>query len=57
MKYRLGHTVMKLALNIGNVLTPHNVPKDKFFDDDLYFAGEGDEEEALPPALTKASKA
>lgn len=57
MKYRLGHTVMKLALNIGNVLTPHNVPKDKFFDDDLYFAGEGDEEDPDPPVLTKAIKA
>jgi len=51
MKYKMGHTIMKLALNIGNVLTPHNVPKDKFFDDDLYFAGEADEEDPQPPAL------
>ena len=51
MKYRPGHTIMKLALNIGNVLAPHNVPKDKFYDDDLYFAGEADEEDPQPPAL------
>ena len=45
MKYKPGHTVMKLALNIGNVLAPHNVPQDKLYDDDLYFAREEDEED------------
>merc|ERR1712241_422204 len=47
MKYKMGHTIMKLALNIGNVLAPHNVPKDKMYDDDLYFAG--NDEEDPPP--------
>ena len=51
MKYKPGNTVMKLALNIGNVLTPHNVPLDKLYDDDLYFAREGDEEDPQPPAI------
>ena len=49
MKYKAGHTIVKLALNIGNVLAPHNVPKDKMYDDDLYFAGNDEEEEASPP--------
>merc|ERR1719510_185768 len=31
MKYKAGHTIVKLALNIGNVLAPHNVPKDKMY--------------------------
>ena len=48
MKYKAGHTIVKLALNIGNVLAPHNVPKDKMYDDDLYFAG-NDEEDPPPP--------
>ena len=49
MKYKAGHTIVKLALNIGNVLAPHNVPKDKMYDDDLYFAGNDEEEEVPPP--------
>ena len=51
MKYRPGHTIMKLALNIGNVLAPHNVPKDKMYDDDLYFANDEEEEEDNQPPL------
>ena len=54
MKYKPGTTIVKLALNIGNVLAPHNVPKDKMYDDDLYFAGNDDEEDPpprLPPAF------
>ena len=50
MKYKPGTTIVKLALNIGNVLAPHNVPKDKMYDDDLYFAGNDEEEETAPPA-------
>lgn len=51
MKYKMGHTIMKLALNIGNVLAPHNVPKDKMYDDDLYFANEEEDEEAPRPPV------
>ena len=49
MKYKPGTTIVKLALNIGNVLAPHNVPKDKMYDDDLYFAGNDEEEDTSPP--------
>ena len=52
MKYKMGHTIMKLALNIGNVLAPHNVPKDKMYDDDLYFAGNDEEDPPPPPPPT-----
>ena len=45
MKYKKGTTIAKLALNIGNVMTPHSIPKDQFFDDDLYFYKEEEEEE------------
>ena len=51
MKYKAGHTIVKLALNIGNVLAPHNVPKDKMYDDDLYFANDEEEEEDHQPPL------
>ena len=52
MKYKAGHTIVKLALNIGNVLAPHNVPKDKMYDDDLYFAGNDEEDPPPPPPPT-----
>ena len=45
MKYKKGATVTKLALNIGNVMVPHNVPKSFQFDDDGYFYKEEEEEE------------
>ena len=45
MKYKKGTTIAKLALNIGNVMTPHSIPKDQFFDDDLYFYKEEEEED------------
>ena len=51
MKYKPGTTIVKLALNIGNVLAPHNVPKDKMYDDDLYFANDEEEEEDHQPPL------
>ena len=45
MRYKKGHTITKLALNIGNVMVPRNVPKDFHFDDDAYFYKEEEEEE------------
>ena len=54
MKYKPGTTIVKLALNIGNVLAPHNVPKDKMYDDDLYFAGNDEEDPPPPPPLPPA---
>ena len=40
--YRHGGTVMKLALNVGNITgggigLPHLMPEAAFFDDDLFF--------------------
>ncbi len=42
MQPRPGSTVVKLALNVGNVFTKHvgmhgALPKDCYFDDDLFF--------------------
>ena len=45
MRYKPGSTITKLALNIGNVMVPRNVPKDFHFDDDGYFYKEEEEEE------------
>jgi len=45
MKYKKGATVTKLALNIGSVMVPHNMPKNFHFDDDGYFYKEEEEEE------------
>ena len=45
MRYKPGSTITKLALNIGNVMVPRNVPKNFHFDDDGYFYKEEDEEE------------
>ena len=47
-EYRPGSTVIKLALNIGNVFTTQvgvidALPKDAFFDDDLFFEVHPDE--------------
>eukprot|EP00092_Neocalanus_flemingeri_P108432 GFUD01139254.1.p1 GENE.GFUD01139254.1~~GFUD01139254.1.p1 ORF type:complete len:531 (+),score=139.87 GFUD01139254.1:95-1687(+) len=45
MTYKKGQTIVHLALNIGNVMTPnHNLPKESFFDDDAYFYKEEEEE-------------
>merc|ERR1712013_869538 len=44
--YKPGSTIAKLALNIGNVMVPRNIPKDFQFDDQGYFALEEEEEEA-----------
>ena len=46
MAYKPGSTITKLALNIGNVMVPRNIPKDFQFDDQGYFALEEEEEEA-----------
>jgi len=43
--YKPGSTITKLALNIGNVMVPRNIPKDFQFDDQGYFALEEEEEE------------
>ena len=46
--YKKGQTILKLALNIGNVMTPgHNLPKDALFDDDAYFYKEDDKDELI----------
>ena len=45
MRYKPGSTITKLALNIGNVMVPRNVPKNFHFDDDGYFYKEEDEED------------
>lgn len=46
--YKKGQTILKLALNIGNVMTPgHNLPKDLLFDDDAYFYKEDDKDELI----------
>jgi len=45
MRYKKGQTITKLALNIGNVMIPRNIPKDLLFDDDGYFYKEEEEEE------------
>ena len=51
MTYKKGQTIVKLALNIGNVMTPnHNLPQESFFDDDAYFYKEEDEEEVMSKA-------
>jgi len=44
IRYKKGQTITKLALNIGNVMIPRNVPKDLFFDDDAYFYKDEEEE-------------
>ena len=46
IRYKPGSTITKLALNIGNVMVPRNIPKDFQFDDQGYFALEEEEEEA-----------
>ena len=51
MRYKKGHTITKLALNVGNVMIPRNVPKDFHFDDDGYFYKEEEEEEEKPYAI------
>merc|ERR1719158_432078 len=43
MRYKPGSTITKLALNIGNVMVPRNIPKDFHFDDQGYFALEDEE--------------
>jgi len=45
MKYKPGSTITKLALNIGNVMMPRNVPTNFAFDDDGYFYKEEEEDE------------
>jgi len=51
ISYKKGQTILKLALNIGNVMTPgHNLPKDAMFDDDAYFYKEDDEDELISHA-------
>ena len=43
IRYKPGSTITKLALNIGNVMVPRNIPKDFHFDDQGYFALEDEE--------------
>ena len=44
MKYKPGSTITKLALNIGNVMMPCNVPTNYAFDDDGYIYKDEEEE-------------
>ena len=43
IRYKPGSTITKLALNIGHVMVPRNIPKDFHFDDQGYFAMEEEE--------------
>merc|ERR1712080_515481 len=57
--YKKGATVVRLALNVGNVLSlntsPANLPKDLLFDDYAYFHQEDDEDEEFKGLITIGS--